>query len=398
MSSLWGKLFKRRLKTQWEKERIYLFRVFSNSGVFIVFGVLMYLYVKLFKWFDQIVTGRFEFILFFSIIMAIFLTKNPLTTFLRETDIYFMLPAESELTPYFKYAFYLSLFIQVLKIIVLMFILYPLFQSKTGDHILFLTTCIILLYLKYLNMKVVFYVNKEIFLVQFIINVVLLNLFFYHLLLFLLMVGTISYILITRQTYILPSDMWIIQINKEQKRKSFYYTFLNLFIDIPSVQHRVRERKYLFFLIKRSSFIFLNPFLYLLIRSSLRYGEFFGIYIRFSFVMLIALVFTTNPVLTVCITLLGLFLTTLQVLHNFKPNLYPLILRTYPITNRDVKLGLEYIVFSLLLLQIFSLLLLLISGSIEIQNILLLQALSLAVAYILSFWYVPKKVKDIFND
>ncbi|MEI4682719.1 hypothetical protein WAE34_11795, partial [Bacillus subtilis subsp. natto] len=74
------------------------------------------------------------------------------------------------------------------------------------------------------------------------------------------------------------------------------------------------------------------------------------------------------------------------------------ILRTYPITNRDVKLGLEYIVFSLLLLQIFSLLLLLISGSIEIQNILLLQALSLAVAYILSFWYVPKKVKDIFND
>ncbi|MDU0074641.1 MULTISPECIES: ABC transporter permease [Bacillus] len=399
MSLLWGKLFIGRLKAQWETERVYLLRVFSNSGIFIAFGLLMYVYVKLFKWFDQLVMDRFEFILFFSIIMAVFLTRNSLTTLLRETDIYFMLPAESELTPYFKYAFYFSLFIQALKVIVLMLILYPLFQSKTDNHILFLTTCIVLLCLKYLNMNAVFYANKEIYLpIQFTVNWILLNLFFYHLLLFLLIVGIISYVVITRQTYILSSDMWLMQINKEQKRKSFYYTFLNLFIDIPSVQHRVRERKYLFFLIKRSSFIFRNPFLYLLIRSSLRYGEFFGVYIRLSFVMLIALLISTYPILTVCITMLGLFLTTLQVLHNFKPHIYPLMLRTYPITNRDVKLGLEYIVFSLLVLQILSLLLLLISCSIKIQNILLLQVLSLAVAYILSFWYVPKKTKDIFND
>ncbi|MED1741353.1 ABC transporter permease [Bacillus swezeyi] len=400
MSSLWGKLFIRRLKNQWEKERIYLFRVFSNSGIFIIIGFLMYLYVKLLKWFDLIITSRFEFIICFSVIMGCFLTRNPLTTFLRETDIYFMLPAESELTPYFKYAFYYSLFIQALKIIVLMLILYPLFQSKTGNHILFFTTCIILLFLKYLNMNVVFYIEKKgiFFLAQFTINILLLNLFFYHILLFLLMVGIISYLLITRQTYILPSDMWFIQINKEQKRQSVYYTYLNLFIDIPSVQHRVRERKFLFFLIKRSSFIFRKPFLYLLIRSSLRYGEFFGIYIRFSLVILIAIVFSTYPVLTVCIMLLGLFLTTLQVLHHFKPNRYPLIFRTYPITNRDVKLGLEYIVFALLVLQIFSLLFLVMCSNIGIQNILLLQALSLTFAYILSFWYVPKKVKDIFND
>lgn len=121
----------------------------------------MYLYVKLLKWFDLIITSRFEFIICFSVIMGCFLTRNPLTTFLRETDIYFMLPAESELTPYFKYAFYYSLFIQALKIIVLMLILYPLFQSKTGNHILFFTTCIILLFLKYLNMNVVFYIEKK---------------------------------------------------------------------------------------------------------------------------------------------------------------------------------------------------------------------------------------------
>ncbi|WP_232696056.1 ABC transporter permease [Brevibacillus daliensis] len=391
-----GELYNKRVKQNGKEVVRYLTRIGSNSGLYYLFILFLYAYIQGTTWLNQWVTNQQLFLAVVAIVLAIFVTKSHIRTFFTDTDITFLLPAEPYLRGFFTKSILYSFAIHALQSVLLVMFIYPLFLAKTESVPLFLLTLFAVILLKGLHLLYHFqYRQGSIFtnrFVQIIIAFALFMSLFFKPILFLVLFGVTSYLIIMKTSLLIPSFHWKILVEEEKKRKSGFISIINIFVDVPKEQIVVRRRAWLVSLFTKHPYATKSPFFYLFGRSLVRQGEFFGIYIRLTLLMYIAICLTTNIYVGILIVLIGLHLSANQLGYHVKINNYPMLLRTYPVTNEDAKLGISHV--SVLMLGIQILLLIVVSpiAQLSVVEILLLQGIGICYLLFVSLKIVPNKV------
>ena len=96
-----------------------------------------------------------------AIILAILVTRSPIHTFLKEADIVFILPLETQLKSYFNRSILLSWMMQGYLLLFVLAALMPMYAKVTGANLKdFVGLFILLLIMKFFNLYISWYVLK----------------------------------------------------------------------------------------------------------------------------------------------------------------------------------------------------------------------------------------------
>ena len=224
----------------------YLRYIFNGHLVFVMVLVLgggAYYYSDWVKTLES----DFPVALIMAIILALLVTRSPIHTFLKEADMVFILPLETQLKSYFNRSILLSLVMQGYVLLVVLAVLMPMYAKVTGANLNdFIGLFILLLIMKFLNLYISWYVLKyqEIFtsrvdlFIRFFINGVLLflvinqSMILLPILTLLVLIGLFFYYRVATRQKILK---WDRLIALEKKRLLSFYRIANLFTDVPSL-------------------------------------------------------------------------------------------------------------------------------------------------------------------
>lgn len=104
---------------------------------FIIFGsVFIYYYLKFLQWLPP----YFQTESIASFVITLTLLQTSVRTFLKKADIIFLMPAEKELSSYFRTSMFYSALMDVIRILIMMIISSPLIRHSEINTIPFLIT------------------------------------------------------------------------------------------------------------------------------------------------------------------------------------------------------------------------------------------------------------------
>lgn len=401
-------VFHHRRKNSWRAALLIMRKIMHNGGVFVGALILMVLavlgYQKLIAW----MPADFPAALAMAAIVSLGLTKGGVQTFLKEPDLVFLLPAESRMHLYFRQGLLYSMFYQCVQMLYTVGVFYPLFLQFIGTPRLFWLAMLAALVLKAWNVaahwqELLFGRARWAFvLLRYVVNVLALWLVLNERYVLaggaaLLLIGWISLL----RDQITPHQYpWMKLIAIEQKTVAAYYAWANFFIDIPQVKDQVRPRRWLSEQIAKLPGDKRHPYLYLFTRTFIRHSEYFGIFIRLTIFIGIALFFITNYWLALVVYLVGLYMMGIQLPNISAERRYPDLIRIYPLTEEDKVHSFSLLALRLLRLQSVLLTIPLLLGPLPWLTALVILAIGLVAAHMLSFYYLPKRYgkSDLSND
>ena len=96
-----------------------------------------------------------------AVILAILVTRSPIHTFLKEADIVFILPLETQLKSYFNRSILLSWIFQGYVLLLVLAALMPMYAKVTGANFNnFISVLVLVLIMKFFNLYISWYVLK----------------------------------------------------------------------------------------------------------------------------------------------------------------------------------------------------------------------------------------------
>ena len=281
-----------------------------------------------------------------AIILALLVTRSPIHTFLKEADIVFILPLETQLKSYFNRSILLSLVMQGYLLLVVLAVLMPMYAKVTGANLNdFIGLFILLLIMKFLNLYISWYVLKyqetspsrvDLF-IRFFINGVLLflvinqSMILLPIVTLLVLIGLFFYYRVATRQKILK---WDRLIALEQKRLLSFYRIANLFTDVPSLAGKVARRKWLDGFLVFIPFGQKSTYTYLYARTFLRANDYVGLLVRLIIIGSFIIVILDNIWAYIFVTLLFLFLTAIQLLPVWKVHEWKLWISLYPLPDK----------------------------------------------------------------
>ena len=281
-----------------------------------------------------------------AIILAVLVTRSPIHTFLKEADIVFILPLETQLKSYFNRSILLSLVMQGYLLLVVLAVLMPMYAKVTGANLNdFIGLFILLLIMKFLNLYISWYVLKyqetspsrvDLF-IRFFINGVLLflvinqSMILLPIITLLVLIGLFFYYRVATRQKILK---WDRLIALEQKRLLSFYRIANLFTDVPSLAGKVARRKWLDGFLVFIPFGQKSTYTYLYARTFLRANDYVGLLVRLIIIGSFIIVILDNIWAYIFVTLLFLFLTAIQLLPVWKVHEWKLWISLYPLPDK----------------------------------------------------------------
>ena len=281
-----------------------------------------------------------------AIILALLVTRSPIHTFLKEADIVFILPLETQLKSYFNRSILLSLVMQGYLLLVVLAVLMPMYAKVTGANLNdFIGLFILLLIMKFLNLYISWYVLKyqetspsrvDLF-IRFFINGVLLflvinqSMILLPILTLLVLIGLFFYYRVATRQKILK---WDRLIALERKRLLSFYRIANLFTDVPSLAGKVARRKWLDGFLVFIPFGQKSTYTYLYARTFLRANDYVGLLVRLIIIGSFIIVILDNIWAYIFVTLLFLFLTAIQLLPVWKVHEWKLWISLYPLPDK----------------------------------------------------------------
>lgn len=281
-----------------------------------------------------------------AIILALLVTRSPIHTFLKEADIVFILPLETQLKSYFNRSILLSLVMQGYLLLVVLAVLMPMYAKVTGANLNdFIGLFILLLIMKFLNLYISWYVLKyqetspsrvDLF-IRFFINGVLLflvmnqSMILLPIITLLVLIGLFFYYRVATRQKILK---WDRLIALEQKRLLSFYRIANLFTDVPSLAGKVARRKWLDGFLVFIPFGQKSTYTYLYARTFLRANDYVGLLVRLIIIGSFIIVILDNIWAYIFVTLLFLFLTAIQLLPVWKVHEWKLWISLYPLPDK----------------------------------------------------------------
>ena len=286
----------------------------------------------------QTMDADFPASLILSGILPLLITRSRMATFLHEADQAFLLPAETRMRSYFLRSGVYSYIVQSIWLLVLLFILFPMYGQVNGSQS-YGSILLFILILKALNLWLRWMVMKEKGpvrsyspVVRYLVNAVALYFFLeaeylFTLLIFIILIVLVTVIGINSRGKLLK---WDDLIQDDLQRTYQFYRFANMFTDVPKLKSRVKRRKILDFLlpVKHTSD---NGYHYLFSRTYMRYGDYLGLTVRLTVIGYIVgflLEAEWSIMLTVFITI---YLTGFQLVPLFKQNASLLWVRLYPV-------------------------------------------------------------------
>ncbi|WP_442599084.1 ABC transporter permease [Neobacillus sp. D3-1R] len=352
---------KRSKKTGKEISR-YLRYIFNGHLMIVlifIIGSLTFYYQQWVKSLDD----QFPAAMIMSVILSILLTYSPIYTFLLEADRVFLIPVETRLKNYFLKSGIVSFILQAYIIVMVLAALMPIYVQVYGssfkDFFYFLICCLLLkIWNLALKWKVQFYVEKQVqfidSFVRFSLNTVFVYLLFMSAnktLLGFLVVVMLGLFLFFQQTTKKKGLKWEEIISLEQDRLTHFYRIANLFTDVPKLRDVVKRRKWLDWLTTKIIFDNKNTQFYLLTRTFLRSGDYFGLVVRLTVIGSLLIYFWDFVYGQFLFLLLFMYLTGFQLLPLKKHHQNILWLDLYPIHERQRSLAFQKIISIVLTIQ-----------------------------------------------
>ncbi|SDW25809.1 ABC-2 type transport system permease protein [Marininema mesophilum] len=358
MSTL-DNLFTRRRRHAWQKGVRYASLIAKTLQIFPLFA-LLFLYFG-YKSFLQWVPTDIAVVILLAVIL-IEVTRTKYRTFVQPADPYFLFPADASIQKYFRDAFRYNLILEIVKISLWMLFLCPLFLVKVGEVSAFLTSMTLVVLLKGWNLIIFrIAINSGSAPLSIWIRggsnlLLLMWLFDGQNLLFLLpfallWLGILFYYYRRNAPpgYHIAWESWV---RRERQTVSTYYRFASQFIEVPQVGNDVRPRRWLSFLEKTVSKKPKNTYLFLYLRTFLRYRDPFGASLRLTIIGAVILLIFQPSLLVASILILAVILATgiqlpwIRQHHRFQP-----WFRLYPRPEKQKKTDLTGLMIKILMIQ-----------------------------------------------
>lgn len=348
---------------------------------FIIFGsVFAYYYVKFLQW----LPASFPTELLTTLLITLVFAQTSIRTFVKQADIIFLMPAEAQLTSYFKKSMIYSAGLDTSKLLLMLVIVTPLMKPT-------LFSFVILAGLLTLNIRLVWIEQWLTTSWQMIIHRFI-RLSSIGIILYFIAIGNwiISGSLLVIQLilwfYVYNSRTrgvnWGFLIKQEEKSLEKIYKFIHFYTDVPHLKQSFKPRRLLGWAIKKGLVHQQSStYTYLFSHLFVRYNEFFYLALRLTLIGYVVTYFV--PAYGWLIIFPVHFFTGYQVLplqHALNDSS-----RMYPVSARIRKNSFKKLLMALLFLQ----LLVLSSASfIHLHPLTVLAIMSIELLFICWFVYV----------
>lgn len=351
-------LFKKRIKQHYTMLFKYFKYVFNDFFLIAVMFMLGGLSLAYSNFLNQLSPSNLFFKWFVVLVLLLATKIGSLATFLKEADRVFLLPIESKMTKYLKYAFLDSLIVSVFFELLIFLIAFPmmkiLFHANLQDFISYILVLIILKVCDLLVEEDKLFVKKSNsyyliinFSILLIIVICLMVQLILGILLAIILLGFLLYSVFKNQKNRLK---WDLAISNESHRMRRIYQFFNLFTEVPFLRGKVARRKYLDFIFNHLNIKDANLFLYL--KGLIRNKEYSGLFIRLTVLGTVLLFFVDNIYLNIGLAVLFVYLIGFQLVpfyYFFDDNVFTHI---YPLKIKDRVRSFKHLIYSLLIITI----------------------------------------------
>ncbi|MEA3322294.1 MAG: ABC transporter permease [Bacillota bacterium] len=341
VDQLWQARFSQYIKDT----RRYLRYMFNDHLVIVMIFLLSGLALAYQNWLE-VVPPDFPYALLMGAILALLMTRGSIHTFLKDPDLVFLLPLEEKLKPYIKKSFIYSIVLESYFLLLVFGVSVPLFFTLTDAT--FQTLLFVLLLL--LGMKswnlwmtwlINFYTDKKVRLVDWWIRLTL-NFGMLYLVFSeasLLFIGVVMVIMLLLLAYFQNATKkmnwkWDLLIENETKRMQLFYRVANLFVDVPGLKEKVSRRKWLDVFLSLTPYGKDKAFDYLYLRTFLRSGDYFGLYLRLLIIGAVLLLTLPVGYATYLVPVLVLYLTGFQLIPMWRHHYNKLWLSVYPVQEK----------------------------------------------------------------
>ncbi|WP_338470503.1 ABC transporter permease [Niallia sp. XMNu-256] len=356
---LWKERFSRT-----SKELSRYLRYIFNGHLVIVFIFLIGTAAFYYQEWLKMIPETFPAGVIMAVIMSLLLTYSPIYTFMSDADRIFLLPLETKLNNFFKKSILISFFMQVYLLLVGLAVLMPMYAAvNEGRFNSFIPFLVIILVAKALNLWIRWFVQYDgevrghwvDSIIRLLVNFVFLLFLFSNASVYLigvpiiLLVGLLFYYHNQSKNKGLK---WEFLIEQDERRMTGFYRLANLFTDVPKLKNKVKRRKWLDALLARIPFQQEQTFSYLLGRTFLRSGDYFGLFIRLTAIGAIMIYFLTFGIGQIILMILFLYLTGFQLIPLWKHHQNHAMLELFPISDKNKKESFLKILRNVLVLQV----------------------------------------------
>lgn len=308
----------------------------------------------------QHIPQHINYALFASIAVAL-VSLFPIRTLLKDADKIFLLPFEKHMKDYMQVSLIYSYSSRIFLQVILLIILFPLFYKLNDNHfafyIVFAISAIIFPYLgllvkwQWLKLNLSSWtINLLLFVLFGITFYLILRFHNYFAIIFIFIVGVLLLILkMNSKKQLFP---WERMIAIEQQKHTNYYKFVNMFTDVKHLRESAVRRSYLDFILptpKGNKFNENRMYLFLFVRSFVRGRDAFSIILRLVIIALVLMLWLSNPIVSLIIGSLFMYITLLQMAQFYTQQAYGLWPQVWPVSDTKVIKGYEQFLYRLMI-------------------------------------------------
>ncbi|WP_018933688.1 ABC transporter permease [Gracilibacillus lacisalsi] len=336
------RLFVERLSAHMKELSRYLRYILTGhlaiAMVFIVGAMSVY-----YQQFLEDIPDYFPSTLVIAVVLGVVTAHSPIQTLLKRADIVFLIPAESQLSGYFIraliYSFVTQLYLFVLAIAAVAPLYMTVFPENSSFGLLFVVLLVIKVWSLAANWWMLRVRDKNTRrmdkVVRFALIITLVYFFLVQEMIFLAIITALLIVLFVTNYQTARKQRalnWDLLIESDYMRMRSFYRLANMFTEVPHMETPVKKRHWLARLLTGSiPFQQKQAYPYLYRLTTVRSGEYLGIYVRLLVIGGLLIYFVPNSWLKLVFALLFMYMIFLQVIPLWKHHATLVWLDLYPI-------------------------------------------------------------------
>ncbi|KGX84730.1 ABC transporter permease [Pontibacillus litoralis] len=358
-------LWKKRVDSHAKELGRYLRLMFNDHlaiAMFFFLAGLAYVYQQ---WLSGL-SEDFPAALVIAFLFGLLLTYSPVRTLLKEPDLVFLLPAETQLRAFFRngiiYSYIWQLFTFLFIYVAVIPLYFTAYPARTSSDYAVLGGLIIVF--KGWNLMTHWWeINSRVRwsgivdpLVRFLLNgatlyfIVVGNAWGFAAVTTILLFGVMMFTYL--QTKKRNGIAWELLIRKDQSRMQAFYRLANLFTDVPHVKQTIKKRHWLVQLLKKPiPFEQQHTYDYMYRITFIRSSDYLGLYFRLVIIASLLVYFVPTIWLKLAFALLFLFMSGVQMITLWHHHRHLDWLELYPLRIEVRRQALRKWVFQLMTCQ-----------------------------------------------
>ncbi|WP_186579150.1 ABC transporter permease [Aquibacillus kalidii] len=358
--------FMERFSSHLKETSRYLRYIFTGHIVIAMMFMVSALAYYYQRWLAEI-PEDFPTAMIIGVAFGLVASYSPVRTMLKEPDLVFLLPAENKMGPYFRNTLIYSFVIQLYMLMLVAAALGPLYFAsypyRSGKS--YLLVILVLFILKIWNLLANWWMLKireprsrwtDQF-IRLLLNIVV---FYFFVQGELVLAGIVTLLLfgIFVYNYYLSKQhatiVWDLLVEKDQMRMRTFYRIANMFTDVPQLKVQIKKRHGLVSLaIRNIPFKKENSFDYLYRITSIRSGDYLGMYTRLIAIGGLAIYSVPNTWVKMAFAFLFLYLSAFQLMTLWQHHRTIAWLDLYPLAKELRQRALLSWLMRLMIVQTF---------------------------------------------